>query len=240
MSDNHSRFLNLERGRAQAPAAGPAQGAGARFDALERPGTPAPVAATGAVAERFQDAPAPGQAPLELAESRPDDQPFVRCARCEADNSFYAETCFNCGASFNTPEQRAFNERIWQQRREEAAREEQEVAALREQKAKADMEAAQARRQAIAMMAAGVATQTRNRLEREEREDGLRLGIGTTGGSSTEISTATFFKLIGVGVLLMLLVLPQTRRFTLFAVAIAVGLYFKWLRHKWRDDRRDD
>jgi hypothetical protein len=54
---------------------------------------------------------------VETLEEHPDAQPFARCAVCEADNSRYALRCTICGANLNTPEQRAFNEKLWEARR---------------------------------------------------------------------------------------------------------------------------
>jgi hypothetical protein len=54
---------------------------------------------------------------VETLEEHPDAQPFARCAICEADNSKYALRCTNCGANLNTPEQRAFNAKLWEARR---------------------------------------------------------------------------------------------------------------------------
>jgi hypothetical protein len=54
---------------------------------------------------------------VETLEEHPDAQPFARCAICEADNSKYALRCTNCGESLNTPEQRAFNAKLWEARK---------------------------------------------------------------------------------------------------------------------------
>jgi hypothetical protein len=61
---------------------------------------------------------------MEIAEEAPDAQPFLRCGICEADNSKFAAKCTNCGAPLTTPEQRAFNDALWEKRRasEQAAR----------------------------------------------------------------------------------------------------------------------
>jgi len=54
---------------------------------------------------------------MEVAEEAPDAQPFLRCGICEADNSKFAEKCTNCGAPLTTPEQRAYNDALWEKRR---------------------------------------------------------------------------------------------------------------------------
>jgi hypothetical protein len=51
------------------------------------------------------------------------EQPFLRCPRCEADNTRYAERCFNCQADLRGEEVRAWNEQLWARRQEEVARE---------------------------------------------------------------------------------------------------------------------
>jgi hypothetical protein len=54
------------------------------------------------------------------------EQPFLRCPRCEADNSRYAERCFNCQDVLTGEDVRAWNEQLWTRRQEEAAREQQQ------------------------------------------------------------------------------------------------------------------
>jgi hypothetical protein len=53
------------------------------------------------------------------------EQPFLRCPRCEADNSRYAERCFNCQESLTGEDVRAWNEQLWAQREQELARQQQ-------------------------------------------------------------------------------------------------------------------
>ena len=62
------------------------------------------------------------------------DQPFLRCPRCEADNSRYAERCQNCQARLTDPEVLAWNERLWAERKAQQAHEQAALtAAQREQ-----------------------------------------------------------------------------------------------------------
>ncbi|HUJ24641.1 MAG TPA: hypothetical protein VLW85_01380 [Myxococcales bacterium] len=81
---------------------------------LERPRTPseeqAPVVVTRA---RFEP-----QSEIPLAIETADEQPFIRCPSCEADNNKMAERCFNCQRPLLTPEVRAWNEVFWQKRKE--------------------------------------------------------------------------------------------------------------------------
>jgi hypothetical protein len=54
---------------------------------------------------------------MEIADQPAESQPFLRCAVCEADNGRFAERCTNCGAALTTPEQRAYNDALWEQSR---------------------------------------------------------------------------------------------------------------------------
>ncbi|HET6924043.1 MAG TPA: hypothetical protein VFI16_12925 [Anaeromyxobacteraceae bacterium] len=118
--DRLRRFRNIERARAPGPEAGPAE-APERFQRLEGPGAPAAEPAVpGSATDRFRP---PRERPLEVAEPAAGEQPFRRCARCEMDNARFADACQNCGADLRTPEQEAFNERLWARRRQEAAEE---------------------------------------------------------------------------------------------------------------------
>lgn len=87
------------------------------------------------------------------ADGRPFDPPdedsgqlFVRCALCKKDSDGAAEACPGCGASFSTPEQRAFNEGFWKERRAERTAREEERRRVREERARAEAEALEARR----------------------------------------------------------------------------------------------
>lgn len=57
-------------------------------------------------------------------------QPFVRCTRCGADSTIHAAACGNCAAPLDTAEQRAFNERLWDEQRRELERERAALAEL--------------------------------------------------------------------------------------------------------------
>jgi hypothetical protein len=125
------RFLNLEKPRRPSAGESPSREQ-ERFGNVEPPSPSRPAASTPIPADtrdRFRE---PGERPLETAEQRDGAQPFTRCARCQMDNTVYAAACQNCGTDLSTPEQRDFNERLWSQRREEAAREQAELS-VREQ-----------------------------------------------------------------------------------------------------------
>ncbi len=177
------RFLHLELPRRRAPEA-PAPPAEARFDRMEPPGETATTAGGSAAAQdRFRP---PPERPLELAEPSAGSQPFVRCARCETDNSLYAPACASCQADLGTEEQRVFNERLWAARREEATRQE---AALAEQERERERIAAQeleARRRMAAAMARLEAEKVRERLG-EASWGGVGRGWGDEGGGLTPL-----------------------------------------------------
>jgi hypothetical protein len=148
--DRLRRFRNIERARPPGPEAAPVE-APERFQRVEGPGAPAgeptvPESAT----DRFRP---PRERPLEVAEPAADQQPFRRCARCEMDNARFAEACQNCGADLGTPEQEAFNERLWASRRQEAAEEARLLAERQAERERLAAEEQRARRQLAAEMA---------------------------------------------------------------------------------------
>jgi hypothetical protein len=131
--DRRRRFSQIERPRGAAEPPDAAPGTGTRFGALEEPAPPAPEAAppppapsadplgepSGAPVarghtDRFRPA---AERPLEVDDRAEASQPFVRCARCETDSSRYAARCSTCGEPLDTDEQRAFNARLWAERR---------------------------------------------------------------------------------------------------------------------------
>ncbi len=148
--DRLRRFRNIERAR---PPGAPATAeAPERFRRVEGPGGPegepaVPESAT----DRFRP---PPERPLEVAERLEGEQPFRRCARCEMDSARFAEACQNCGADLRTPEQEAFNERLWARRREEAAEETRVLAGRAAERERLAAEEKRARR-ALAVEMAG-------------------------------------------------------------------------------------
>ncbi len=166
---NLRRFEKLERKRQERASepTGPVPGR-ARFESLQLQIEAAgPSAATtertsGAALGRFE---APETRPLTLQEKREEDQPFARCASCEADNSRYVNVCARCGARLDTPEQRAFNNALWAQRREALLAEQaqlKEVEAARQQEIE---ESAKANRAYYEALARRVGEETRARLD---------------------------------------------------------------------------
>ncbi len=119
MAGRLNRFLNLEGARpATQPSVRPASG---RF---------ANQAPTAAHAESA-DASSPVEemqrqrreqltSGIALDDRADEEQPFTRCGQCETDNQRNAVRCTTCSEDLTTPMQRAFNEQLWQARREQA------------------------------------------------------------------------------------------------------------------------
>jgi hypothetical protein len=145
MTSKFSRFLNLERSRGDRPKPEeqPQLQSGNRFETLAQRGSaPQQSAVPETHLERFR-----GEAPLALVDAQPeqDAQLFPRCGSCESDNGRFAKECVVCGADLTTPQQRAYNERLWQTRKQELAQEREAVAALSQQKHAAERQEDQAR-----------------------------------------------------------------------------------------------
>jgi hypothetical protein len=223
--DRFRRFLHLERPRGERPA-GPAGEPGPdRFGALERPGAPgdgdgAGEQAAGGHLDRFRPPPARD---LDLGERPRTAQPFVRCCRCETDNSLYAVRCTTCQEPLDTDEQRAFNERLWagrlaEREAEERAHAEREAALLEERQ-----RAAEARRQAAELMAAEVGERERRRLGADGLgglDDGPRWGEPTWGPPGAP--GGGWAGEVGIGVRLFRAI--KDPRWRLAAIAAAVAL----------------
>jgi hypothetical protein len=173
------RFLHLERPRAERPD-GPGDDADAtpgtaeRFEGVERPGGAGPAAprSSGQDLGRFGPEPEPS---IELVEADAAERPFTRCMRCGMDHNVFATACTGCGASLDTEEQRAFNERLWAKRREDAAREAATAAERRALQARAEAELAASRR--------AMGEELAREVGRRER---ARLGTDGLGGGWTD------------------------------------------------------
>ncbi len=192
-----NRFLHLERERTQKdPAAPDDRGSAsqdpraARFGAVQTDAaapSPSPEqhATEGAHTARFDETRKPA---LTLEDKRAEDQPFIRCCHCEGDNSRYARECQNCHADLDTPAQRAFNERLWAERRAQREAEAQALAEARAAQEQAAEEEAKQKRALFEQMAQDVRRQTEGRLDAAFGEStafrwrgrGVRLG-GTRG-----------------------------------------------------------
>ncbi|MFL5344596.1 MAG: hypothetical protein ACJ8AT_07375 [Hyalangium sp.] len=163
MTNKFSRFLNLERARGAPPKSEeqPQLQSGNRFETLaQRGAAPQQAAVPETHLERFR-----GEAPLALAEepsSEEEELRFPRCGSCESDNGRFSKECTVCGADLTTPQQRAYNERLWQARQQERAREREAAAALSQQKHAQERQADQARYSVLMQ-----------KLKREERSNGM-------------------------------------------------------------------
>ena len=99
MAGRLTRFLNLERPHAPG----------------EKPPPPHEVATKA----RFTGEPSGIATEPDFGE-----QPFLRCPRCEADNTRYAQRCTNCQTPLTGEDVRAWNERLWAERKAQRAQEE--------------------------------------------------------------------------------------------------------------------
>ena len=154
------RFLHLERARPPSSSR-PAPDARGRFDALEvGPELPQETHLPASAADRFRQ----GEEGLALDRAPEGEQPFVRCAACEADHARHTVRCSRCGAALDTPEQRAFNERLWEARRREADAEGRAADARREALEREREEDIQRRRALAEAMAEEILRRERDRL----------------------------------------------------------------------------
>jgi hypothetical protein len=105
----------------------------ARFMRLERPHQPGEQHTPVANAERFAPEKSwPPGSGIEIDEAPADEQPFLRCAQCEMDNTRYAQHCSKCGAALHTPEQDLYNRQLWQKRQAEAQAEHEALQRMRQ------------------------------------------------------------------------------------------------------------
>lgn len=149
--DRFQRFRHLERPRAAERGGGPSEaspGTEERFEALEEraPNDPPEAGAAPVFAgqlDRFRPA---AERPLELATMTEGELPFVRCARCQIDHNRSVSVCTNCGADLQTGEQRAFNARLADERRAQAAVEQAQAAELERDRRESDEATVRAKR----------------------------------------------------------------------------------------------
>ena len=107
MAGRLTRFLNLERPHAPG----------------EKPPAPHEVATKA----RFTGEPSGIATEPDFGE-----QPFLRCPRCEADNTRYAQRCTNCQAPLTGEDVRLFNEQLWADRKAQQRQEAEALAARRQ------------------------------------------------------------------------------------------------------------
>ena len=146
MADKHDRFRRLERARPES-LADPAPPMRPRFEPEHRPaakpppgpaseespaGEPAPADPDALAARLREERRQETESGVALDEPNADtDQPFLRCAKCEADSHRSATRCLVCGERLDTEEQGAFNSAFWAKRRRERAQEQVELAQLK-------------------------------------------------------------------------------------------------------------
>lgn len=169
--DRYKRFRHLERPRqpGEAGARDQSPGTEGRFESLEERKPPDAAAPTHArVAEGHLDRFRPAaERELDVAPSVEDELPFIRCASCQMDHNRAATRCSHCGADLGTGEQRAFNARLAEERRAQAAVEAAQVAELERARREAGDEAARAKRAYAETLAREVGDQERRRLDAE-------------------------------------------------------------------------
>ena len=135
MAGRLTRFLNLER--------------------PHQPGEKQPAPHEVATKARFT-----GEPSGMVTEPDFGEQPFLRCPRCEADNTRYAQRCINCSAPLGDEQARAFNEKLWAERK--ALKVQEEVA--RQQKRLSEAELLQQNRKLGEALAREVGERERERL----------------------------------------------------------------------------
>jgi len=250
MNDRRSRFERLERPR---PAGhdGQRPSTADRFADVGGGDAPAPQAPA-SVGDRFRE---PAPRPPEVAEASAEEQPFIRCRRCETDNSRYGRSCTTCGEELHGPEQRAFNEALWAERRRQRIEEERLAAERHAGQARAEAELAAARRSAAEEMAREVGRRERARLESEEGGWGGGAGDPWGGhdmGGSTDRSSLAMRLLRRiadprwriaavagyVGLLVLLVALARVNRLFLAAAMILLVLALPPSAWRWGWRRR--
>ena len=201
-----NRFLHLERERPAQPAqegepSSPPESRAARFDAVQTPGPAqgdAPNSESAPDLPRFENKPREGELSLHL--DRAEDQPFIRCRVCEGDSNRFARECVNCHADLDTPEQRAFNEKLWAGLRAQKAEEAEAHARAQEERLKAAEEEARQKRALFEQMARDVRRQA-------EADIAARMGESTVTlrGRRVKVTHARYqFAALGVVVLVLM------------------------------------
>lgn len=143
------RFKRLEARRAERAGEG-AKNTEARFSHVEQERPPAEAPVSRPAVQRMERQ--VSEQPLALDTRSTEEQQFIRCMICEADNGRFAQVCVHCGAALQTEQQREFNEQFWRQRRSEAAQEQQAVEQLQQHQAQLSEEHARVQRQAFEQM----------------------------------------------------------------------------------------
>jgi hypothetical protein len=119
-----------------------------RFGSLlePRPDPASELDRSGCEPARFEPAP-PASETIRVLETG--DACFVRCAECRFDNFPTATCCRHCHADLTSPAQRSYSEAFWTKRAEEKLEEDRELESIRQRRAEADRQAADAMRQLV-------------------------------------------------------------------------------------------
>jgi hypothetical protein len=250
--DRLRRFERLERPRREGPDGDERPSAAERIEGVEgerereRAGGPAP-AVPASSRERFAP---PRERTPDVQEPAGEEQPFIRCRRCEMDNSRFARRCANCGEDLATEEQRAFNARLWEERRRERDELDRENAERRAAQAQAEAEAARDRRQAAEEMARQVGERERERLSAGGLGGGWGQGQEPYGAPSDpapvgvrllRLIPSPLWRLAAIGALVLAVVLglalARANPVALVLVfSLLVGLFTprrRWSRRRW-------
>ncbi len=242
MDKKHARFLNLERSRKEAPPEAARLRDSSRFGAVEAP-PEAPLAESqrsGANVGRFEEP----ELQLALDEKRDGNQPFSQCVQCLADSPPFAARCIRCGASFDTPEQRLYNEALWKERQQAREDEMSALQSLRANRIEAEAAAAKQKQELAVALA------------REAKESAMaRLNLEPGWSSTTPLLVRLLRRVpnplarFGIAALVLLgpvLAIAATRRTSSLRVVAVLSLVVsptlvippRWLshrRHRWWD-----
>lgn len=239
------RFLKLERARPGGSGAPDPLPDDDRFEGMGAPPSPTPMppaprpSIPPSSTDRFRP---PVERPLETAEERKGAQPFTRCMDCHMDNTVYAATCQNCAAELDTPAQRAFNERLWAKRQEEADGERKATA--EREKARQEQAAEQARMRRE--VAEEMARRERDRVD-GELPDGpfgqgpvARPGADTPGMRLLRMLPSLWLRIaaacvaIGVPMLLLLFGRGQVQMVGMMLLGLVIALFSPGRRRRYR------
>ena len=107
--ETRDRFRQLEGPRSDAPSEPANTRTSERFDALLAPGEKPPPSRPSSA---FRPAP---EHPMSISVDAEGFKAVPRndCPHCERPNNLFDRRCVNCGARLDTPEVRAYNEKLW-------------------------------------------------------------------------------------------------------------------------------
>jgi hypothetical protein len=191
---------------------------------------------------RFEPAPVASD---EIRVLETGDACFVRCAECRFDNFLTATRCRNCQADLTSAAQRSYSEAFWTRRAEEKAEEERELEDLRQRRAEADRQAADAMRQLIeleqqwaARQALGMPWDEGHGIVRLAREGGRRYGLVIGGWAfrlfPNRAHRIAFFVALAAGFVGLALTLLPGPLVAVILGLTGISLLFRWLGSRSR------